>query len=521
MNPEGAIVTKKLYHIVLMCLGLCLSGCHKKSASGNPRLPILTLAGTAEVPAPFAVYDVFNSAQAFAAITRFSCPAQGNGSLIQGPTVVLHTVKNCSDQQWLYFYLSDPADLSAYAAGTIELRLQATGGDMSISAKIQDDATKVSKEVDLAAYGFDKSKGGVEQKVAIPVSHLTGDGLDLSKLKRLLHLDVNCASSNCYLSLFSVKWLGPTEPEAAKTALRDQRHCDPFACHALKQATYRIYRASSQGWTATPVGGGITLDDGSYRLLLNRSELETLMNEGKPLMLAMAERGGVFTFSALITADILDVDQFVLDTTLSSTLASQLVCPGGRSPAAAGSYCYAPARSALVSLQDALTAYLAAQPVSTTDFAAIAGAAAANPAIEQALKSIMTDPNLMPTSQIIQEKIASSPLPPPTDGPASSSSLPTDLPAGNYLFSFRVCGAGICQDGSQQVTAASGDVTNISNQIAAVFKQTSLDCAAAGVTCQDRYSRFNGTSFTASRFMQSCSGDICATASVFIKMTLQ
>ena len=509
----------KFYTFILLSLMLTLFSCSKKKAgTGDSRPPILSLAGMAALPAPFAVYEIFDSAQGYAGISRFSCPAQANGSLLQGPTLILQTMNNCSDKQWIYFYQTNPVDLSAYAQGSIELRLEATGGDMSISAQIEDDATKVSDAVDLASVGFDKSKSGLEQKVVIPVASFGKSSVDLSKLKRLLQLDVTCASTNCYLSLFSIRWLGPLKASSAFTATQ---HCDPFACHALHHATYRVYQPTSNGWTATTAGAGITGDDGTYETLLTRSQIDALTADGRPLLLAMAEDGALFTFSVVFSSDDLAGDSIVLDTSLASTIAEKLVCPGGRFPPPTGAYCYTPTTAERSDLQNAIDAYLSAHPVSTVDLVAIAQGAIADSTVAASLKVIVTDSTITPTASTIKDGEGTYPLPPPNDGAATATALPANLPEGTYLFNCQVCGAGTCQQSSHTVTVTSGAASTITSEITNVFHETSLDCSGQGVTCQDRYSGFNGVSFTASRFIKACSGDVCATASVSIKMTLQ
>ena len=145
----------------------------------------------------------------------------------------------------------------------------------------------------------------------------------------------------------------------------------------------------------------------------------------------------------------------------------------------------------------------------------------ADAAVAAALKAPITDTTINPTTETLKASEAANPLPPPSDGPATATALPANLPAGTYLFSYQVCGAGTCQEGSQTVVAAENTGKTIADQISSVFSQTSKDCSGEGVSCQDRYSGFNGSSFTASRFIKACSGDVCATASVSIKMVLQ
>ena len=65
---------------------------------------------------------------------------------------------------------------------------------------------------------------------------------------------------------------------------------------------------------------------------LLRSQLEALMADGRPLMLAMAEQGAVFTFSLILSTGDLAADDVELDTTLASTITSRLMCPGGVYP---------------------------------------------------------------------------------------------------------------------------------------------------------------------------------------------
>ena len=505
--------------LIALALVAMTSGCKKKNSSTRPAL--LTLTGKAEVPAPFAVYEIFDSAQAYAPNSRYSCPKDGNASLLSGPVIVLQTMKNCSDQQWLYFYQDKAVDLSAYAQGSIEVRLQASGGTMTLSAKLQDDDTKVSTSVDLSTVGFSPSKTGVEQKILIPVKSFDTSTFDLSKLKRLLHLDVSCASTNCYLSIFSLRWIGPRTAPTSLAEFTGTQHCDPFACHALKRATYRIYQPTATGWTATPTTVGMTGDDGTYSLLLSRSALEDLMAGGKPLLFALAEAGAVFTFSAILSVEDVAADNISLDTTLSSTLASRMICPGGRFPPPNGAYCYEPTNDQRDSLEDAISTYLIAHPLSDPDLSALAETAVGDASVEASLQAIVTDETVKPTAETITAGETARPMPPPTDAGGSSSTLPDNLTAGTYLLTYQVCAAGTCQSGSQTVEATSDTATSVSRQIASVFRQTSSECGSSGVTCQDRYSSFNGSSFTASRFMTACSGDVCTTGSIVIKMTLQ
>ncbi len=97
--------------------------------------------------------------------------------------------------------------------------------------------------------------------------------------------------------------------------------------------------------------------------------------------------------------------------------------------------------------------------------------------------------------------------PQPTYQPSLNlpAGFPTNLPAGTYSITSRVCTAGYgCTSYNAAGTATNTDIYEFSKDLTAILNQAASQCTGSGVSCTVRYSAFDGTSFTATYTITSC-----------------
>jgi hypothetical protein len=339
----------------IFVLALFLPVCSKSSGGGGGGSNIMTLDGTVAIPPKFKIYPVFNNYGRPTSIEYLACPAQNNSTTIKGPVTVVHTQTNCSDQQFVHFFEEDNKDLSDYADGTIEVRLQATAGAMTLNAFIQDANTLVSNTLDVSQYGFDPTKTGVEQKISIPVSALTSGiaAFDLANVKRVLQFNIGCSSANCYLSIYNVQWRGGTE---TSNGLTTTSTCPKRGCgKANTGSIVRWYMPTSYGWkSVVPTATAVTTDDGSFSAAFDKSRLVKLLKENIPIALAVSEPNSEFTFMYSVTLEEMSSKTLDVDISVESTLTAMMQCPGGVYPPPSGGYCVTATNDQRDTLQEAI-----------------------------------------------------------------------------------------------------------------------------------------------------------------------
>ena len=173
--------------LFLLTIGLQSCGSDGPKDPPPPPPPLdankVTIKGTVAVPEIPPDSIVFSSTQRLGARWQ-SCYVGSNDSGITGGLFSLESAANCSGVQFVYFYSDPPLDMTTYYNGSIRFKIQVNNQDQQFTFWIQGDNAKLSNQVDLASFGYDKTKTAVDQAITIPLSALQVAGFDLTQVKR-------------------------------------------------------------------------------------------------------------------------------------------------------------------------------------------------------------------------------------------------------------------------------------------------------------------------------------------------
>ena len=147
----------------------------------------VTFRGTVAVPDGPRNYVVLSTAKHLAYQWQ-SCPETSNNSVLNAGSFLLESQSNCAGAQFVYFYTQTPADLSAFAHGTIDFKVQVNNSSQQLTFLLQDSFSVASTTVSLSQFGYDPSKLTVDQQISIPVTQVAGMGFNLKSVQRVFQI---------------------------------------------------------------------------------------------------------------------------------------------------------------------------------------------------------------------------------------------------------------------------------------------------------------------------------------------
>jgi hypothetical protein len=206
---------------------------------------------------------------------------------------------------------------------------------------------------------------------------------------------------------------------------------------------------------------------------------------------------------------------------VTTTLAAELLCPGGDAGAAS---CKPPSDEPAFTqaTDDALDGYLHDHPPPNGDLGALLAAAAADAGVKAAFDASFAA-NGWPALDVAAAVAASRAKGPPhvtgaaAAGNASGgggSEVPANVPAGDYAVAVESCAPSVGCSAAPEKTVT---LTHPREEMAQLVASLSSACAQAnassqGATCTTRYSGFDGERVVATLDVTSCADGTCASA---------
>lgn len=531
-----------LRHVLVgVSLAALASACSKPDHDSDGLL-IAQITGTAQQPLSASSVKLYKSGKAgyYLAASWESCAPQGaanKSAVIANGAVLIESTNNCSGAQYVTITAQDSIDLSAYAKGSLHFTIEASNAGQSFEFLVQDGTTKTTVPVDLGKYGFDATKTGVAQAVAIPGDAIVTNGIDMAHLKRPFQVNIKCGSGECQTKFDDIRWSGQTVTAKAATEVpttlalgimpRPNR-CKTQICRPIRYAPIGVVRTSPTGWATSPGIVGVSTNEGAYGFPIS-------IDGGGPAFLVAEDPDSGQNFIAEVPTDDLSENEAgdeTVDIDLATTLAAMAQFPGGNE---AGADFFEAADAAfLPALIDALDQYFENHPPEAAEFAALLAAALADPAVAKVLndgraavgKPAM-DPNTIVASakgtppQVVSTGDSGSSTSTSTSTNTSSSTgadgFPSGLPTGTYEMTGTVCVNGTCNPVPAQ-TMTNTDPAQFEQAVRTSFGQ---GCAQAteGTTCTVQYGAFDGTKFTATVNITACVDGSCATSSMNLVLT--
>lgn len=345
------------------------AGCEKAEKEEEPGDLFARLSGSVQVPGSASRLKLFKAGVAGYGLSAAwqSCVKDGNtdnSQVVPGGAVLVESTATCTGTSYVTIKAQESADVSSFAAGTLEFTVEVSALGQTLELLVQDAATLTSLVVDLSDFGYDSAKTAVPQAIKIPGTSLATNGVDLAHLKRPFQVNLRCSGSQCQAKFDDIQWVGAAAAEPK----------------GVRSASIGVLVATPGGWPPAGALLAVGTSAGTY-------SFKVALPPDAPSFLVAADPDTGANLLAYLPTETLSDDaetDLAVDVDLATTLAAMAQFPGGN-PDAADYFVHETPTTFSNNLAGAFRAYLTANPPAAAEPLALLEPALADPAVVEAL----------------------------------------------------------------------------------------------------------------------------------------